>query len=214
MTTLPRRSPGPAVAWWGFGVAAFYAIAVRFYQAAGGELGLAGEMLPEHAADTRMASYLAGLLILLGGVACLYLGLPEVRRIPRWFPLGSGREIPGWLLRPLCLAPVVAGAVFAVAHAIVGFATKGAALLGVMEIPYPDAWARIDEEATAWWDIAFYEPCFVLLGVFLHLSAVRYLRATGRESVARWTTIVSAVCAVVFGAVGIWMVATDRMVVV
>ncbi|GIG71482.1 hypothetical protein [Phytomonospora endophytica] len=213
MTTLLRRTPGPAVAWWGFGVAAFYAIAVRFYQAAGGEIGMAGEMLPEHAAGAGMASYLAGLLILLGGVACLYLGLPEVRRIPRWFPVGGGREIPGVLLRPLCLTPVLVGAVFAVAHAFVGTTTKAAALLGVMEIPYPDVWAWIDEDATAWWDLAFYEPCFLLLGVFLHLSAVRYLRATGREAVARWTTVVSAVCAVGFAAVGIWMVASDKVLV-
>ena len=207
------RIPGRALAWWGFGCAAFYAIAVRFYQAAGGRVGMAGEMRPEHVPGSQMASYLAGLLILLGGVACLYLGLPEVRRFPQWVPRFGGREIPGALLRPLCLAPVLAGAAFAVAHAAVGMVTKSAALLGVMDIPYPDVWLRLDETATAWWDLLFYEPWFLAIGVLLHLCAVRYLRATGRASVARWTTRVSAAAALGLAATGIWMVASDNMLV-
>ncbi|MEV0644800.1 hypothetical protein AB0I28_06015 [Phytomonospora sp. NPDC050363] len=218
----PETASGPArgaaagrtIAWWGFGFAAFYAIFVRFYQAAGGGLGMAGEMAPEHQAATQMSSYLAGLLILLGGVACLYLGVPAVRRIPRWFPVGGGREIPGTLLLPLCLTPVVAGAVFAVAHAVVGVSTKSLALLGVIDIAYPDAWARIDETATAWWDLAFYEPCFLVLGVCLHFSAVAYLRDTGRRTAAVWTTRVSVGFVAVLAAVGVWMVATGRVWVV
>lgn len=214
LMSTDTRVPGRAVAWWGFAAAAFYAIFVRFYQAAGGQLGMAGEMLPEHAAGGRTASYLAGLLILLGGVACLYLALPAVRRIPRWFPLGGGREIPGAILRPLCLAPVLAGSVFAVAHAFTGMITKSLALLGVIEIPYPDVWAWHDTTASAWWDLLFYEPWFLLLGVLMHLAARRYLLDTGRRSVTVWVTGLSAGLAVVLATVGVWMVATDNIWVV
>lgn len=205
--TLPRHT----AAWWGFGLAAFYAIFVRFYQAAGGSIGMSGEMRPEHAADSEFVGYLAGLLILLGGVACLYLGIPAVRRIPRWFPVGAGREIPGAILRPLCMTPVLAGSVFAVAHAVIGMTTKALALLGVIEIPYPDAWLWIDETGSAWWDLAFYEPWFLALGVAMHLAVRRYLRDTGRASVPAWVTRVSAVVAAVFAGVGIWMVATGNL---
>ena len=210
-TPAPSSPSRHAVAWWPFALAATYAILVRFYQAAGGTIGMPGEMHPEDAANTAIGSYFAGLLILLGGVACLYLGIPAVRRIPRWFPVGAGREIPGAILRPLCMTPVLVGSVFAVAHAVIGVTTKGLALLGVIDIPYPDAWLWIDETSAAWWDIAFYEPWFLALGVTMHLAVRRYLRDTGRPSVVAWVTRVSIIVAAVFAGIGIWMVASDNL---
>jgi len=142
MTTLTATppvatTPRHQAAWWGFGLAAAYAIFVRFYQAAGGSIGMSGEMRPEHAADTEFVSYLAGLLT--------------------------------------------------------------------------DEWLWIDETSSAWWDLAFYEPWFLALGVVMHMCVRRYLRDTGRASVPAWVTRVSAVAAAVFAGIGIWMVVTDNL---
>ncbi|MBB4934825.1 hypothetical protein F4561_005719 [Lipingzhangella halophila] len=163
--------------WWGFGLAVGYAVFVRFYHAAGGTIGIPGQLESPHV--FAMASYLAGLLILVGGLACLYLALPRVRAIPRRFPWRPGEQIPAWLLVPLCLLPTLIGAVYAVAHALIGFSTKTLDLFGLVRLEYPDVWQNLDRTAMALWEIFFYEPWFLAMGVCLALCGLRYLRDLG-----------------------------------
>lgn len=197
------------IAWWGFGAAAFYSVFVRFFEATGLSVSNTGTLVPEQQLAFRVASYSAGLLILVGGVACLYLALPPVRVIP----FGRRRQIPRRLLIPLCLAPVLLGAMFAVGHAFTGMITKTLALLGLMEIPYPDSWLTLDETASAWWDLLFYEPWFLVMGVLLFLAARRYLLDIARHAVVRAVTV-----GAVIGAIGVTtalttMIATDTMLI-
>jgi hypothetical protein len=107
---MPRPSVTPCP--WGWtayaacvwGIA--YAVFVRFYQAAGGTIGLAGRF--EDADGFRRASLFAGLLILVAGLGALALVRPWGLRIPRW----------------LLLAPALAGSVYAMAHALVAYVSK------------------------------------------------------------------------------------------
>lgn len=196
--------------WWGFGLAAGYAVFVRFYHAAGGTIGMPGRLEPSVAGDFAMASYLAGLLILVGGLACLYLALPRVRAIPRWFPSRPGEQIPAWLLAPLCLVPTLIGAVYAVAHALLGVTTKILDLFGVVWLEYSDLWQELDRTALALWDILFYEPWFLAMGVCLALCGLRYLRDLGFSAHAvRRLAWALAGGAVLLAVAGIGMLAMD-----
>jgi hypothetical protein len=152
---------------WGLGLAVFYAVFVRFYQAAGGRIGL-----PERITDPErlhFASYLAGLLILVGGAACFVL-------TRRWTA-----TLPRPLVLVAVVAPVVAGGVFALAHGVAGVVMNVLDLTGVLTLdkplladPTPAARA-----ADAWWNILFYQPWFAAMGVCLLLCARAYVRAAG-----------------------------------
>ncbi|MFG2296379.1 hypothetical protein [Streptomyces sp. NPDC048603] len=170
---------GSRAGYWGFGLAAGYAVFVRFYQGAGGTIGVPGTSTPESLPSWYMANYVAGLIILLGGVACLFLTQPRVRTIPHQSPVLPGKQIPKPLMLAACLSPVLLGGVFSVTHGVAGAFTHLLELCGAIEMDYPDDWETLNVTSMNLWNILFYEPWFIAMGVCLLCSALRYLRDTG-----------------------------------
>jgi hypothetical protein len=140
--------------------AAAYAILVRGYQGLGGTIGMSGTL--EDPAAMRRASLLAGGLILL--VAIGELGL-----VQDW-----GRRFPRWLV----IAPALAGSIFAAAHALTAYITKTLHLAGVIHL-HLRGWAQIDMGAQIRWDLLFYEPWFLGLGILTVLGTLHHYRRTG-----------------------------------
>jgi hypothetical protein len=158
-----RRLPRPTLAWApyaAFAWAVVYAVGVRGYQGLGGTVGLAGTF--EDPDAMRRASLLAGAGILLVGVGALALARPWGLRLPRWLVIG----------------PALAGSAYAMAHALTAYVTKPLHLLGVLELEFK-GWATRDESAQFVWDLAFYEPWFLGLGVLVTLGALHHNRRTG-----------------------------------
>src|SRR5918997_493353 len=160
----PRRSLAPrSSAWAGYAAfvwAATYAIGVRGYHGLGGTLGLAGTF--EDPEGMRRASLVAGLGILLVGFAALAFVRPWGLRLPR----------------RLVIIPALAGSAYAMAHALTAYVTKPLHALGVVELRF-EGWAERDETAQFLWDLLFYEPWFLGLGILVTLGAVHHYRRTG-----------------------------------
>ncbi|MCX4803074.1 hypothetical protein ACFWWM_42230 [Streptomyces sp. NPDC058682] len=175
---------GTRAGYWGFGLAVGYAVFVRFYQGAGGMIGVPGTSKPETLPSWYMANYVAGLVILLGGVACLFLTQSRVRTIPRWSPLLPGEQIPRPLMLVACLSPVLLGGIFSVTHGVAGGFTHLLELCGAIEIDYPDEWETLNVTSMNLWNILFYEPWFIAMGICLLGSALQYLRDTGSTEAA------------------------------
>jgi hypothetical protein len=156
---VPRLVPGwPAYA--AAGLAATYAIGVRGYQGLGGTVGLAGTF--EDPAGMERASLQAGAFILAVAVGCLALVRPWGLRLPRW----------------AVIVPALAGSVFAMAHALTAYATKPLDLLGAIDLELR-GWATLDKGKLIAWDLLFYEPWFLALGVLVTLGALHHHRRTG-----------------------------------
>lgn len=156
-------SPGRSLAWAAYaasGWAIAYAVGVRGYQAAGGTVGLAGSF--QDPAAMRRASLLAGILILLVGLGALALVRPWGLRLPRW----------------LIIVPALTGSAYAAAHALTAYVTKPLHLLGAIQLDF-HGWARLDEGALIRWDLLFYEPWFLGLGVLVTLGTLQHYRRTG-----------------------------------
>jgi hypothetical protein len=177
--TIPRRrlrrftgiepARPDALAWAGYAASAWaiaYAIGVRGYHGLGGTVGLAGTF--EDPAAMRRASLLAGLGILLVGIGALALVRP-------W-----GLRLPGRLV----VIPALAGSAYAMAHALTAYVTKPLHALGVIRLEF-DGWASRDESAQFAWDLLFYEPWFLGLGVLVTLATLHHHRRTGGSSQAR-----------------------------
>jgi hypothetical protein len=110
----------------------------------------------------RRASLIAGVGILLVGVGALALVRPWGLRLPRW----------------LVIVPALTGSAYAAAHALTAYVTKPLDLLGVMALDFP-GWARLDKGALILWDLLFYEPWFLGLGVLVTLGTLHHYRRTG-----------------------------------
>lgn len=152
-----------SLAWAGYAASAWaiaYAIGVRVYQGLGGRLGLAGTF--QDPAAMRRASLIAGVGILLAGVGALALVRPWGLRLPRW----------------LVIIPALAGSAYAASHALTAYVTKPLHALGVIQLQF-DGWASRDEAAQFAWDLLFYEPWFLGLGVLVTLGALHYNRRSG-----------------------------------
>ncbi len=159
MPRLDARSLG----WAAYAASAWalaYAVAVRGYQGAGGTLGLPGTF--EDPAGMRRASLVAGAGILLAGLGALALVRPWGLRLPRG----------------LVIVPALAGSALAMAHALTAYVTKPLHLLGAIELDFK-GWAHVDEGALIWWDLLFYEPWFLGLGVLVTLGALHHHERTG-----------------------------------
>ena len=157
------RFRGRSTAWAAYAACAWavaYAVGVRGYQGLGGTLGLPGTF--EDPDGMRQASLLAGAGILLVGPASLALVRPWGLRIPRW----------------LVIVPALAGSVFAAAHALTAYITKPLHLLGVIDLEF-HGWARVDKGSLILWDLLFYEPWFLGLGVLVTLGTLHHFRRTG-----------------------------------
>jgi len=96
------------------------------------------------------------------GVGSLAMVRPWGLRLPRWS----------------VIVPALAGSVFAMAHALTAYVTKPLQLLGAVDLEFR-GWARLDEGAMIAWDLLFYEPWFLALGVLVTLAALHHHRRTG-----------------------------------
>jgi hypothetical protein len=162
MTAVRSRS-SLSLGWAGyaaFGWAAAYAIFVRGYQGLGGTVGLAGTF--EDPAGMQRASLIAGAGILLVAFGELALVRPWGLRLPRW----------------VVIVPALVGSSYAAAHALTTYVTKPLDALGVLELEF-HGWATRDQSAQFLWDLLFYEPWFLGLGVLTTLGTVHYYRRTG-----------------------------------
>jgi hypothetical protein len=183
----PRRSlewAGYAAAAWAIG----YALLVRVYQGLGGTIGLAGTF--EDPGGFRRASLTAAASLALVGVGALAFVRPWGLRLPRW----------------LVIVPALAGSAYAVAHALTGYVTKLLDVAGVVDLDFK-GWATLDKGKLITWDLLFYEPWFLGLGVLVTLGAVHHYRRTGgSERGAQWLVGITVAAAVGLAAVAIALV--------
>jgi hypothetical protein len=157
------RLQGRSLEWAGYAASAWaiaYAVFVRGYQGLGGTLGLAGTF--EDPAAMRQASLIAGAGILLVGVGSLAFVRPWGLRIPRW----------------LVIVPALIGSAYAGAHALTAYVTKPLHALGVVDLQF-HGWAHRNQTGQFLWDLLFYEPWFLGLGVLVTLGALHHHRRTG-----------------------------------
>jgi len=173
-------SPAPrSLEWAPYAAAAWaiaYALGVRFYQAAGGTTGLPGTFADP--AAMRRASLAAGVLILLVGLGALALVRPWGLRLPRW----------------LVIIPALTGSAYAAAHALTAYVTKPLHALGVIQLEFK-GWARLEVDALIRWDLLFYEPWFLGLGVLVTLGVLHHHRRTGGSARARRRMVVATAAA-------------------
>ena len=196
LVRLPRRlarsgrPPGATAAYAASALAIAYAVGVRGYQGLGGTVGLPGAL--EDPAGMRQASLLAGAFLLLVGIGALALVRPWGLRLPRW----------------LVIVPALAGSVFSMGHALTAYVTKPLHLLGVIDIHFP-GWIGVDEGALIAWDLAFYEPWFLALGILVTLGTLHHHRRTGGSPTAERRLVAAVVAGTVaLTAVASAMVAT------
>lgn len=168
-----KRAVWPAYA--GCVWAIVYAVFVRFYQAAGGTIGMSGQPRnPE--LGLYMASYLAGVLILICGFILLGLVKPWGRTVPAWVPWIAGKPIP----RAVILIPTLLCTAFLLAHGAAGIVTRALFLAGIIAINLPEQyWFDIDLHGMALWDLLVYEPWFLVMGLLSGLTAAHYAQASG-----------------------------------
>jgi hypothetical protein len=162
---LRRLPPGwPAYAAAALAIA--YAVGVRGYQGLGGTIGLSGTF--EDPSGFQQASLRAGAFLFLVGIGALAFVRPWGLRLPR----------------PLVIAPALTGAVFAMAHAATAYVTKPLHLLGVIDLQFR-GWKTLEEGHMIAWDLLFYEPWFLALGLSVTAGAVYHHRRTGGSANAR-----------------------------
>ena len=133
---------------------------MRVYQGLGGTIGVAGTF--DDPDGFRRASLLAAAFLALVGICALAFVRPWGLRLPRW----------------LVILPALAGSAYAAAHALTGYVTKLLDLAGVVNLDFK-GWATLDEGELIAWDLLFYEPWFLGLGVLVTLGAVHHYRRTG-----------------------------------
>jgi hypothetical protein len=176
-TSAARR--GRSLAWAGYAASAWavaYTVGVRGYQGLGGTVGLAGTFADPH--GMRQASLLAGAGILLVGIGALALVRPWGLRLPR----------------RLVIVPALTGSAYAAAHALTAYVTKPLDALGIIQLRF-DGWAHRDQTAQFLWDLLFYEPWFLGLGVLVTLGAVHHHRRTGGSAPAERRLVLLTVLA-------------------
>jgi hypothetical protein len=160
-----------------------YAVFVRFYHAAGGTIGMPFKM--DDPALLNMASYIAGLAIMFCGFVLIALIKPWSIIIPLKIPLIGGTKIHPLIL----LVPTLIATAFLLTHGVSGMITKALLLGDVITIDFP-AFAEVDVQKLALWDLLFYEPWFILMGIMAGLTAAHYAQASGvRQSTFRWGTV-------------------------
>ena len=158
---LPNLRGSPS--WAGYAASAWalaYAIGVRGYQGLGGTIGLPGTF--EDPDGFRAASLTAGAIIAAAGIGSLALVRPWGLRLPRW---------------PVIVL-ALAGSAYAAAHAVAGYVTKIMHLLGIVDLDFR-GWDHLDEGKLIAWDLFFYEPWFLGLGVLVTLATLHHYRRTG-----------------------------------
>jgi hypothetical protein len=175
----PVRLPKPTLAWAGYlasGWAIAYALGVRLYHGLGGTVGVAGTF--EGPDAMRRASLIAAAVIFVVGLGALAFARPWGRALPR---------------RPL-IGIALAGSAYAMAHALTAYVTKALHLLGVIELDFQGR-AERDERAPFLWDLLFYEPWFLGLGLLVTLGALHHHRRTGGSAATGRRLVVTTAAA-------------------
>ncbi|WP_240627329.1 DUF3995 domain-containing protein [Thermoflavimicrobium daqui] len=132
-----------------------------------------------------MASYNAGVLILVCGFILLTLVKPYGRIIPTWIPLIGGLKIP----RLMILIPTLLCAAFLIAHGVSGMIISTLSLAGVITMKLPH-WIVFDMDSLALWDLLLYQPWFLIMGILTCLTAAHYAHASGVQiSTMRRSTV-------------------------
>jgi hypothetical protein len=165
----PRFVRKPPPGWSAYAASAlaiFYAVGVRGYQGLGGTLGLSGTF--EDPSGFQQASLQAGAFLVLAGIGTLAFVRPRGLRLPRL----------------LVIVPALAGAAFAMAHALTAYVTKPLHLLGVIELEFR-GWKTLDVGHAIAWDLLVNEPWFMELGLFVTAGALHHHRRTGGSATAR-----------------------------
>jgi hypothetical protein len=152
--------------------ALMYAVFVRFYQAAGGTIGISGQ--PKDPESLYMVSYIAGLIILVCGFVLIALVKPWGRVVPKRIPFIGGRKIH----RLIILIPTLFCTAFLIAHGVAGIITKVLFLAGVITIDFP-GFVDFDVQKDALWDLLVYEPWFFIMGILASLTAAHYAQTSG-----------------------------------
>jgi hypothetical protein len=123
----------------------------------------------------RRASLIAGAGILVVGVGALAFVRPWRLRLPRW----------------LVIVPALIGSAYAAAHALTAYVTKPLHALGVVELPF-HGWAERRETSQFLWDLLFYEPWFLGIGVLVTFGALHHHRRAGGSAEAGRLVLLSA----------------------
>ena len=74
-------------------------------------------------------------------------------------------------------------AAYTAAHALTAYVTKPLDALGLVHLRF-DGWAQRDETGQFLWDLLFYEPWFLGLGVLVTLGTLHHHRRTGGSAPA------------------------------
>jgi hypothetical protein len=90
----------------------------------------------------------------------------------------------------------MAGSAYAAAHALTAYVTKPLHLLGVVHLRF-DGWATRHETSQFLWDLLFYEPWFLALGLLVTAGTLYHHRRTGGSDTARRRLIVLTAAATV-----------------
>jgi hypothetical protein len=123
---------------------------------------------------------------LIAGAGILLVGVGAVARVRPW-----GLRLPRWLV----IIPALTGSAYAAAHALTAYVTKPLHALGVVQLQF-DGWAQRDETAQFLWDLLFYEPWFLGLGVLVALGTLHHhRRAGGSRRAGRRMLILTALAA-------------------
>ena len=76
------------------------------------------------------------------------------------------------------IVPALVGSAYAMAHALTAYVTKPLDALDVVHLRF-DGWATRNQTGQFLWDLLFYEPWFLGLGVLVTLGAIHHHRRTG-----------------------------------
>ncbi|KKO54812.1 DUF3995 domain-containing protein [Paenibacillus sp. DMB20] len=155
--------------------ALLYAVFVRFYQAAGGTIGLSAPIV-DPTGGIYKASYVVGVIIMLCGFILLGLVKPWGRVVPSWVPWIGGASI----YRGFLLFPTLICSVFLIAHGAAGIITRVLFLAGLITLKMPQAFSGdVDMRVDAFWDLFVYQPWFFIMGILSGLSAAHYVQTRG-----------------------------------
>jgi hypothetical protein len=155
-TLRPMTKEKKSSRWAGYAglVWALAYIPLHIYWALGGSaafLGMSGTNT-----DFQIANWGASIVLLGAGLTALALVRPWGRLLPRWGLVGVA-----WI-----------GAAAGILHAVAFCAIAVLRLTGVMTVPgYTEQFRNADL-----WNLAVFEPWFLLMGVFLAIAAIQHVR--------------------------------------
>ncbi|MBB6733956.1 DUF3995 domain-containing protein [Cohnella zeiphila] len=167
---FPRISAWPVYA--GCAWALLYAVLIRFYQAAGGTIGLPGTI---HDPDAfRQASYNAGVAITVCAFILLALANPGRRALFPRIPWIGRRRVQRFAL----LAPTLFFSCILLAHGVAGMLRNVLFLTGSISIDLP-LFDTVNLRLFSLWDLLVYELWFLIMGVLSGLAAAHYAQSSG-----------------------------------